>query len=67
LEQSQESEIRSQATVDSILAECVANEATFTYATPTLDLLGGGNAAPSATGLIDKAVLQTAGWIVQTA
>jgi len=39
----------SQAGVDAFLAAVYANKANFTYATPTLDLLGGSNAAPSGT------------------
>jgi len=39
----------SQASVDAVLAGIHANKANFTYATPSLDLLGGGNAAPSGT------------------
>ena len=36
-----------QAQVDAVLAGIYANRANYTYATPTLDLLGTGNAAPS--------------------
>jgi hypothetical protein len=43
----------------------VANEGDTTYATPTLNL-GGTNQAPSAAGLLDKATLVAAGWIVTT-
>jgi hypothetical protein len=39
----------SQANVDAFINAIWANKANFTYATPTLDLLGGGNAAPSGT------------------
>ena len=54
-----------QASVDLYLARCVANEGDTTYATPTLNL-GGTNQAPSAAGLLDKATLVAAGWIVTT-
>jgi hypothetical protein len=37
----------SQANVDAFLAAVYANMANFSYATPSLDLLGGSNAAPS--------------------
>jgi PKD repeat protein len=37
----------SQAQVDAVLAQIYSQRAAFTYATPTLDLLGTGNAAPS--------------------
>ena len=36
-----------QAAVDSIVNAIWANKANFTYATPSLDILGGSNAAPS--------------------
>ena len=39
----------SQANVDAFLGAILANKANFTFATPTLDLLGGSNAAPSGT------------------
>jgi len=39
----------SQASVDAVLAGLWGNKANFTYATPSADLLGGGNAAPSGT------------------
>ena len=39
----------SQANVDAFINAIWANKANFTYATPTLDLLGGSNAAPSGT------------------
>ena len=54
-----------EASVDLWLSRCVAREASTTYATPTLNL-GGNNSAPSAAGLIDKATLVGAGWIVTT-
>jgi len=54
-----------QASVDLYLARCVANEGDTTWATPTLNL-GGTNQAPSAAGLLDKATLVAAGWIVTT-
>ena len=54
-----------QASVDLYLSRCVANEGDTTYATPTLNL-GGTNQAPSAAGLLDKATLVAAGWIVTT-
>ena len=38
-----------QAAVDAVLAAIWANKANYTYATPTLDLAGTGNAAPSGT------------------
>jgi len=38
-----------QAKVDAILNAFLANKANFTFATPSLDLLGGSNAAPSGT------------------
>jgi len=37
----------SQASVDAVLAGLWSNKANFTYATPSIDLLGYGNAAPS--------------------
>lgn len=37
----------SQANVDALIAAIYANRASFTYATPTLDIAGGSNAAPS--------------------
>ena len=37
----------SQANVDAVINAIWANKANFTYATPSLDLLGTGNAAPS--------------------
>jgi hypothetical protein len=37
------------AKVDSILLAIWTNKANFTFATPTLDLLGGSNAAPNGT------------------
>jgi hypothetical protein len=39
----------SQANVDAFLTAILANKANFTWATPTLDLLGGSNSAPSGT------------------
>jgi len=54
-----------QASVDLYLSRCVANEGDTTFATPTLNL-GGTNQAPSAAGLLDKATLVAAGWIVTT-
>lgn len=55
-----------QAMVDTYLAECAAREASCTYATPVLDLgdVNGGNQPPSAGGLVDKAILDAAGWVV---
>lgn len=41
--------IYNAAAVDAVLNAILANKANFTYATPTLDLLGGSNAAPSGT------------------
>ena len=70
----------SQANVDAFLNAIWANKANFTYAAPTLDLLGGSNAAPSgiyqynATPTTGKekayALVNTApgnNWVVQTA
>ncbi|MEN9936053.1 MAG: Nonlabens phage [Chloroflexota bacterium] len=53
-----------QAAVDAILAAFVA--AGRTTGTRNLNLGGTGNATPSATGLTDKATLQSRGWTVTT-
>lgn len=39
----------SEAAVDAVVNAIWANKANFTYATPSLDILGGSNAAPSGT------------------
>ena len=53
-----------QSAVDAILAAFVA--AGRTTGTRILNLGGVGNATPSATGLTDKATLQSRGWTVTT-
>jgi len=53
-----------EAAVDAILAAFVA--ANKTTGTRVLNLGGTGNATPSATGLTDKATLQSRGWTVTT-
>lgn len=52
-----------QASVDHILARCVANAA---YVSGTISLNGGTNATPSAAGLADKATLVARGCTVNT-
>lgn len=52
-----------QASVDHILARCVANAA---YVTGTVTLSGGTNATPGVQGLLDKATLQGRGCTVLT-
>lgn len=47
-----------QASVDHVLARCVANPA---YVSGTVNLSGGSNASPSATGLADAATLTARG------
>lgn len=53
----------SQASVDHILARCVASAA---YVSGTVNLSGGTSSAPSAAGLVDKATLQGRGVTVLT-
>lgn len=52
-----------EASVDHILARCVANAA---YVSGTVTLSGGTNATPSAAGLVDKATLIGRGCTVNT-
>lgn len=52
-----------QASVDHILARCVASVA---FVTGTVDLGDGTNATPSAAGLANKAILEARGVTVQT-
>jgi hypothetical protein len=54
-----------EATVDLYLSRCVAREAATTFATPALNL-SGTNAAPSAAGLLDKAILVGLSWVCTT-
>jgi len=52
-----------QASVDAILAALNAGKG-VAASSPTIDLTGGTNAVPSAAGLVSKAALEVAGYIV---
>jgi hypothetical protein len=61
-----QSNLLTQSAVDAILAAFVAAGRTSASGTCILNLDGTGNSAPSATGLTDKATLQSRGWTVTT-